>query len=455
MKVDINRILGGLFKALKFWKKGHDAGLWDKGHEPNIAPPPAQLERPSRAEKLGRGFAIVLAAGAVSVAASCPPSFPPDWGVNCAVNPLLCPADRCKPNAEGDYRCEPVPTPTPPPPTTLPPPSPEPDCQTIGCPIKGQVCTQITKNPPTWECVQVTPPPTTLPTPPPTPTPPPPTTLPPPPSPPPCQPSLQRVCVDNDGKFLGIFDPKAREGPTACWTTRDWVAYMKRSNWTASAGTLRVVNGVELGVNLGGSAGNRTDECTRTDDGWVVDCADPSRRIRWGVDPPRVVERVVPCPPSPTPTPGPTPSPNIPPSPLPGVACTPLSHVGVAFHAQHPAPNGPLGYRWVFSATPKSRKPFCPDKRNECEQQAYQGDPVNAYDSVVWRFDLRFQCQDPAGPLWNQQEPHTGSSWENTDVRQENAYMANLKPAVKGLHRVRTCRRDAPSVCEITEKVAN
>ena len=179
------------------------------------------------------------------------------------------------------------------------------------------------------------------------------------------------------------------------------------------------------------------------------------------VDWPRAEERVVPCPtphptPSATPPPGPTPTPGPSPTPGPGgVTCTPLSHVGVAFHAQHPAPNGPLGYRWIFSATPKSVKPYCPENRNECEQQAFQGDPVNAYDQVVWRFDLRFQCQDPAGPLWNQQEPHTGESWENTDVRQENAYMANLKPAVKGLHRVRTCRRDAPSICRITEKVAN
>lgn len=186
------------------------------------------------------------------------------------------------------------------------------------------------------------------------------------------------------------------------------------------------------------------------------DCTNASGALV--VDWPRAEVRTVatPCPsPTPGPLPTPTPSPSIPPNSGGGLKCTPLDTIGVAFHAQHPAPNGPLGYRWVFSATPKSVKPFCPEMRNECEQQAYIGDPVNDYANVVWRFDERFKCQDPAGPLWNQQEPHTRESWENTDVRQENNYIANLKPAVKGKHVVRTCRRDQPTVCRYAEKVAN
>jgi hypothetical protein len=32
----LNRLLGGLLKALQFWKKGHDAGLWQQGQGPNL-----------------------------------------------------------------------------------------------------------------------------------------------------------------------------------------------------------------------------------------------------------------------------------------------------------------------------------------------------------------------------------------------------------------------------------
>lgn len=192
-------------------------------------------------------------------------------------------------------------------------------------------------------------------------------------------------------------------------------------------------------------------------------CFDQNGILR--VDMPRAEERTIGCPtPSPTPTPQASPTPGLTPTPLPGGAkCAPLSHIGVSFLAQHPAPNGPLGYRWVFSATNKAVKPYCPEQRNECEQQGYEGDPVNDYDHVVWRFDLRFECQAPYEPLWNQQEPHTGDHWENTDVRQENHWNANLKPAVRGLHRVRVCDPRSPGPefgdnggnCRVTEKVAN
>lgn len=30
--MSLNKILGGLLKVLQFWKKGHDAGLWDQRH---------------------------------------------------------------------------------------------------------------------------------------------------------------------------------------------------------------------------------------------------------------------------------------------------------------------------------------------------------------------------------------------------------------------------------------
>ena len=140
------------------------------------------------------------------------------------------------------------------------------------------------------------------------------------------------------------------------------------------------------------------------------------------------------------------------------MTCTPLSHVGVALHNTVNAPNGPRKIAWRFSATPKSVKPFCPENRNECEQQAYIGDPVGNYAGVVWRFDLRFQCQDPRGPVWNQREPHTGDSWEPTDVNSENPYLGNLKPAVPGLHTVRVCVRAADGSrtdnCRTTTAVA-
>jgi hypothetical protein len=78
------------------------------------------------------------------------------------------------------------------------------------------------------------------------------------------------------------------------------------------------------------------------------------------------------------------------------------------------------------------------------------GDPAG----VRWRFDLRFDCQDPAGPIWGQKEPGYMDQWYPTDVRQENNYLANLKPAVPGDHYVQTCRRDAPTVCRQTHAVA-
>lgn len=148
-----------------------------------------------------------------------------------------------------------------------------------------------------------------------------------------------------------------------------------------------------------------------------------------------------PCP-SPSPTPVPTPIPSVPPGP--GVKCAPLDRVGVVLHSTQERPHAPRGIRWVFSSTPKSAKPFCPESRNECEQQAYEGNPVTDYSSVVWRFDLRFQCQDQRGPLWAQWEPQTGASPQPVDVQHLNAYNANLVPAVAGRHRVRTCPQGTP-----------
>lgn len=49
--MNLNKILGGLLKVLTFWKKGHDAGLWDQRQGTALP-----MEKPSRPEKLGRGF---------------------------------------------------------------------------------------------------------------------------------------------------------------------------------------------------------------------------------------------------------------------------------------------------------------------------------------------------------------------------------------------------------------
>ncbi len=150
-----------------------------------------------------------------------------------------------------------------------------------------------------------------------------------------------------------------------------------------------------------------------------------------------------------------------PPPPLPpvgGVSCTPLSHIGVALHNTVNAPNGPRKIAWRFSATPKSVKPYCPERRNECEQQGYQGDPVRDYENVIWRFDERFRCQAPTPPIWSQQEPHTGDRWKPTDVNSENPWLANLKPAVAGKHVVRVCVPDGKggqtNNCRTTTAVA-
>jgi hypothetical protein len=372
---------------------------------------------------------------------------------------------QCTSPIEGVWICtisgDPSPTPTPfpsptPPPTTLPGPR---DCRHFGCPTHGQVCVEVARD--DWQCVTPTPLPTPTPTPQPTPTPTP------QPTPTPCNPSMRKVCS------AGPEGPYTEFDRTKCWTCADWLSYMMRNRDTNGDGipdgaAFTPGDPAEDG-DVGGHPGFWINNDGHGNLQFIgkKDCKNKNGALM--VDYARAEDRVVPCPsptpsPFPTPTPGPTPSPGPTPTPIPGgIHCTPLAHIGVAFHAQHPAPNGPLGYRWVFSATPKSRKPFCPENRNECEQQAYQGDPVNNYAGVVWRFDLRFQCQDPAGPLWNQQEPHTGDHWENTDVRQENNYLANLKPAVKGLHRVRTCTRDAPGPshgnqggnCQFAEKVAN
>lgn len=191
--------------------------------------------------------------------------------------------------------------------------------------------------------------------------------------------SVQRVCVDNDGNVLGIFDPKAQSGPTSCWTTKDWVAYMKNHNWKAANGTLRVIQGVEVGVNLGGQHGNQTDECTRTDDGWLVRCDDPSVRIRWAVDPPRVVEKTI-ATPCPSPTPGPLPTPT----PGPG-GCPGLYRVGGMFLTAVDCGNcrkqGYLGVRVNYTAT----------------ELCKEGDPGCVCDPARNRCEMPRQCQNPNG----------------------------------------------------------
>jgi hypothetical protein len=291
-------------------------------------------------------------------------------------------------------------------------------------------------------------PPPTIPTPPPTPAPPPPTAPPsnpptPPTPPTPCQPPVcvtatEQVCVNADGSTFP-FDR------TKCWTCADWQGYMIRNGYFTAgdpkedgdaSGTHpgRWLNYDPQGV-LVGTIDKKT--CTNANGGLVVDWPRAEKR------PITTCAPQIPCP-----------GPSTPPTPPGTIACTPHSHTGVALHNTVPAPNGLRKIAWRFSATNKSVKPFCPDNRNECEQQGYTGDPVRDYANARFVFEERFRCQASSGPPdWNQQEPHTGSRWENTDVNSENPWLANLKPAVPGLHTVRVCVRGT-SNCRTTTAVA-
>lgn len=324
--------------------------------------------------------ALIIVAAWLSVAC-----VPKPWA-DC----LSCTAQggKCQDNGDGTVTCT---MPTPPPPPTTTPPGPK-DCTVTGCPTHGEQCVQLTKNPPTYGCVPVatpTPPPptTTLPSPPPSSTP---TPCPSPiatPTPQPCQPTTQQVCVDNDGNYLGVFDPKATSGPTACWRTKDWVSYMRRHYWDNAQvpGTVRWVNGVELGVNLG-AAGHHADECTRMDDGWRVRCDDPNARIFWAVDPPRMVERVVSCPsPAGPAAPVAGPSPCATPPPGPG-GCPPLLKVGGSFLTAVDCGNcrkqGYLGWRVNYTATELCEEGVpgcvCDPARNRCERPKACQNPEGA-----------------------------------------------------------------------------
>jgi hypothetical protein len=360
----------------------------------------------------------------------------------------------CVHGAEGWACVTPSPTPT---------PSPSPDCRTLGCP-PGEECLREGRcgGSDCFSCFPIptptpTPSPTPLPTPSPLPTASPSPSPTPQPTPTPCVPtsSVQRVCVNVDGSTSPYT-------PDACWTWESYQGFMIRNGYYTAGDPLEdgdVSRPQRPGHWLNHDAQQVLVELIRKSDGMRIN---PNNGAEKGtsINPPYMEKRVVvtPCP---SPTPGPSPSPG--PSPTPGTGgggatCTPLAHVGVALHNTVPAKNGPRKIAWRFSATPKSVKPFCPEHRNECEQQAYQGDPVGNYEAVVWRFDLRFDCQDKRGPVWNQQEPHTGSNWENTDVNSENPYLANLKPAVPGLHTVRTCVRAADGSrtdnCRTTTAVA-
>jgi hypothetical protein len=350
----------------------------------------------------------------------------------------ICGARACIQNPSGagyPWICAPLPQPSP---TPAPSPTPSP----VATPSPAAT---------------PTPAPSASPTPVPTPTPGP-TPSPCVPQPPVCSTKTDRVCVSVGGAITA-FDRKT------CWTCPDWLAYMMRDRPSDALGGAiepgsaqftpgdpredgdasgthpgRWLNFDPQG-NLVGTVDKKN--CTNANGALVVDW--PRAEVREHT----TCAPGVPCP-GPTPSPGPTPTPP----PNGTIACTPHAHTGVALHNTVPAPNGPRKIAWRFSATNKSVKPFCPDKRNECEQQGYTGDPVNDYDNARFIFEERFRCQAASGPPdWNQQEPHTGAHWENTDVNSENPWLANLKPAVPGLHTVRVCVRGT-SNCRTTTAVA-
>jgi hypothetical protein len=264
------------------------------------------------------------------------------------------------------------------------------------------------------------------------------------------------MCVtEPGGQIIAPFNPKAQSGPGACNTCATYTSYMTRYGYWTPGDPLEdgdVGGHPGMWINMEGA---RLAGLTRKSDCAKVSPGNGAAGLPCSAcDPPVMEERLTACP-TPHPTPSATPPAGPTPTPQAGeVACTPHSHTGVALHNTVPAPNGPRKIAWRFSATNKSVKPFCPEHRNECESQGYIGDPVNNYDAVVWRFDERFRCQALQGPPdWSQQEPHTGSNWERTDVNHQNPWLANLKPAVPGLHTVRVCVRGTDN-CRTTTAVA-
>lgn len=279
-------------------------------------------------------------------------------------------------------------------PITIPPIQ---DCRLAGQECKpGSTCTKPTDGslyP--YRCVTdpvatPTPPPSPTPSPSPTATPPPPPSTPTPtpqplptpsPTPSPCVPRQEKVCVGSEGgPILGLFNPNATSGPTACWTAATWLDYMIRHGYftvgTETDGDLHGFPGYWLNYNASHVLVGQINKVT---------ARNPAGR--YVGDAPFMELREVPCPgPTPTPRPSATPPPPVPtPTPTPG-GCPDLLKVGGMFlSAVDCGPQcrkqGYLGVRVNVTATELCR----------------EGDPGCVCDPTRNRCEMPRQCQNPAG----------------------------------------------------------
>lgn len=412
------KLIDLVVKIARLIIKGREAGLYDQK--------PGATSSPDKTGQTPKGFALLLALVLLGVACS-GVNLPP---LNCRT--FGCPSGQhCVPDGDGSQSiCIPD-APPPPPPTTQPPASPSPsappDCHLTGC--EGDfTCVRdyVDGVPGPWYCepgrIDPLPTPTPSPVPSPSPTPQPSPTPTPVPSPTPCttntvQPSHVRVDRDN-GPWLAYSPPRiVKEFPRGwpsesyermyrvvdgkqydCSTPSEKIEEARRArNWSCPASPRYPGN---QDFPHWGACGNycqgndekpwcidiKANHVTR--DGHVLHLADldgytgPTCPIAL---PPVTVTT---CPsPVPTPTPGPTPQPspsvgaNFPPPPPGQCNATyagKVSRVGINILTSRDCGekckrDGYLGYVLNFSATPKSKPPYCghqPD-RLECEQWHY------------------------------------------------------------------------------------
>lgn len=214
---------------------------------------------------------------------------------------LLCLKDKgtCSTNPDGSFLCIPRPTPTPAPPTATPGPT--------NTPTLTPQATATPQATPTQPTATATPQATQT----------------------PCSPNVQKVCVASEGgPVIGVFNPNAQNGPTACWTAKTWLEYMtgdrKDDNGQIIPGSAYFTRGdpAEDGDAPGGNAPGHW----KNDDGHgnvQLIHKQTARRPNGSlaVDPPFMEQRTVACP-TPQATPQATATPQQPgPTPTPSAGC--------------------------------------------------------------------------------------------------------------------------------------
>ncbi len=175
----------------------------------------------------------------------------------------------------------------------------------------------------------------------------------------------------------------------------------------------------------------------------------------WKPQPPVTQPTPEPTPvPTPIPTPEPTPAPTPePPAPEPSPTVEPSSEYGVppldsigVTALIKASPRAPLGFTWLFDATPKAKSPYTPPDdygraRRIWEQLPYLGDPVADYANTVWVYDAEAKAEVQGEPDWRQREPGY-SGWQPVDVTWDNPWKSKLKPQRGGVHVMRACIGD-------------